>query len=187
MTLNGERESRMSGKAGWLLVALLGGRLCTMEVCAEITAPAPGDIETALADTRRPADQVKLDATRKPAALIAFAGVRAGDRIADFMPGNAYFTRILSDVVGSTGRVYAYIPTEQIANCPASEIAGAQSVGRDPGYANVTMLTGTLADFRMPELLDLIWTAHVSPERSRQRLALGSILVAESTSIKESP
>jgi predicted methyltransferase len=149
----------MSGKAGWLLVALLGGRLCTMEVCAETTGPVPRDIQTALADTRRPADQVKLDATRKPAALIAFAGVRAGDRIADFMPGNAYFTRILSDVVGSTGRVYAYIPTEQIANCPASEIAGAQSVGRDPGYANVTMLTGTLADFRMPELVDLIWTA----------------------------
>jgi predicted methyltransferase len=55
--------------------------------------------------------------------------------------------------------VYAYIPAEQIANCAASEIAGAQAVGRDPGYANVTVLTGTLADFRMPEQLDLIWTA----------------------------
>jgi predicted methyltransferase len=149
----------MSSKAGWLLVALLGGILCSVKVWAETTTPVAGDIETALADTRRPAEQVKLDATRKPATLIAFAGVRPGDRIADFMPGNAYFTRILSDVVGPTGRVYAYIPAEQMANCPASETAGAQAVGRDPGYANVTMLTGTLADFRMPEQLDLIWTA----------------------------
>jgi predicted methyltransferase len=149
----------MNNQAGWLFVALLGGTLWTTKVWAATTTPVAGNIETALSDTRRPAEQVRLDATRKPATLIAFAGVRPGDHIADFMPGNAYFTRILSDVVGPTGRVYAYIPAEQIANCPATEISGAQAVGRDPGYANVTVLTGTLTDFQMPERLDLIWTA----------------------------
>jgi predicted methyltransferase len=141
----------MSIKASWLLLTVLGSTLMRMSVA--------GDIATALSDPRRPAEQVALDPTRKPASLIAFAGVRSGDRVADFMPGNAYFTRILSDVVGSSGRVYAYIPAEQIANCPPGEIAGARAVGRDPGYANVTVLTGTLADFRVPEQLDLIWTA----------------------------
>jgi predicted methyltransferase len=149
----------MSGKAGWVLMALLGGASSTMKAWTEPTVPGAEDIAAALSDPRRPAEQVKLDATRRPASVIPFAGVRSGDHIADFMPGNAYFTRILSDVVGPTGRVYAYIPAEQIANCAASEIAGAQAVGRDPGYANVTVLTGTLADFRMPEQLDLIWTA----------------------------
>jgi predicted methyltransferase len=140
-------------------MALLGGASSTMKAWTEPTVPGAEDIAAALSDPRRPAEQVKLDATRRPASVIPFAGVRSGDHIADFMPGNAYFTRILSDVVGPTGRVYAYIPAEQIANCAASEIAGAQAVGRDPGYANVTVLTGTLADFRMPEQLDLIWTA----------------------------
>jgi predicted methyltransferase len=149
----------MRSKASWLLVGLLGSTVCTMKGWADTPVPVAGDITTALSDPRRPAEQVKLDAIRKPGSLIAFAGVKSGDRIADFMPGNAYFTRILSDVVGVTGHVYAYIPAEQIANCPPTEIAGAQAVGRDPGYMNVTVLTGTLAEFRMPEQLDIIWTA----------------------------
>jgi predicted methyltransferase len=75
------------------------------------------------------------------------------------MPGNAYFTRILSDVVGPQGRVYAFIPEEQIANCAPREIAGTQVIARDPSYSNVTVLTGSLANFHVPEQLDLIWTA----------------------------
>ena len=149
----------MISKASWLLMGLLGSMICATRGWADTTVPVEGDITRALSDPRRPAEQVNLDARRKPGALIAFAGVRSGDRIADFMPGNAYFTRILSDVVGPAGHVYAYIPAEQVVDCPPAEIAGAQAVGQDSGYANVTVLTGTLADFRMPETLDLIWTA----------------------------
>jgi predicted methyltransferase len=75
------------------------------------------------------------------------------------MPGNAYFTRIFSDVVGPTGHVYAFIPVEQIANCPSAEIAGTQAMAHDPGYANVSVLTDSLANFRTPVKLDLLWTA----------------------------
>jgi predicted methyltransferase len=146
-------------KEGWLFMGLLGVLLNATNTWADVTAPVAAEIAAALYDPRRPAEQIKLDGSRKPGSLIAFAGAKPGDRIADFMPGNAYFTRILSNVVGPAGRVYAYIPAEQIANCAASEIAGARAVGRDPSYANVTVLTSTLADFRMPEQLDLIWTA----------------------------
>jgi predicted methyltransferase len=144
---------------GFLCIALLGAALCGKSAGADTAAPGPGNIAAALSDTRRPPDQLKLDAARKPGLVIAFAGVRSGDRIVDFMPGNAYFTRILSDIVGPAGHVYAFIPSEQIANCPAREIAGARAVGRDPSYANVTVLIDALAGFRMPEKLDLIWTA----------------------------
>jgi predicted methyltransferase len=96
---------------------------------------------------------------RKPAVTVAFAGVKSGDRVADFMPGNGYFTRILSDVVGPTGHVYAFMPAEQIANCSARETAGTRAIADDPSYANVTVLTSALAEFRMPEKLDLIWTS----------------------------
>jgi predicted methyltransferase len=83
--------------------------------------------------------------------------VKAGDRIADLMSGNGYFTRILSDVAGPAGYVYAYIPTEQIAHCSPREIAGTQAIARDTSYKNVTLLTGSLANFHLPEKLDLIW------------------------------
>ena len=58
--------------------------------------PIPAVLSAAIADPRRPVDQVKLDAARKPAQLILFAELKAGDRVADFMPGNGYFTRIIS-------------------------------------------------------------------------------------------
>jgi predicted methyltransferase len=73
------------------------------------------------------------------------------------MSGNGYFTRILSDIVGSSGHVYAYIPSEQIARCSPREIVGTRAIERDSSYKNVTLLTGSLAEFRMPEKLDLIW------------------------------
>jgi predicted methyltransferase len=117
------------------------------------------DAVRALADPRRPAEQVKLDAARKPAQLIAFARLKRGDKIADFMPGNAYFTRIMSDVVGDAGHVYAFLPTEQLANCSPQEVAGTRLLEHEPGYANVSVLSDATANFRAPERLDVIWTA----------------------------
>ena len=35
------------------------------------------------------------------------AGIKSGDNVADFMPGNGYFTRILCKVVGESGHIYA--------------------------------------------------------------------------------
>jgi predicted methyltransferase len=119
----------------------------------------PTTVGSALADPRRPTEQIALDATRHPDVMVEFAAVKTGDRVADFMPGNGYFTRILSDVVGPRGRVYAIIPSEQIANCPAREIAGILSLARDRSYGNLTVLRRSLTAVRLPEKLDMIWTA----------------------------
>ena len=134
-----------------------GTSMCiSMSAHADTTAAA---ITRALADPRRPLDQVKLDATRKPAQLMAFAQLKPADAVADFMPGNAYFTRILSDVVGAHGHIYAFLPAEQIANCPPKEVAGTRALSRDASYANVSVLSDASANFRAPQKLDLIWTA----------------------------
>lgn len=115
-------------------------------------------LAAALADPRRPVDQIKLDSARMPAQLIAFAGIKAGDRVADFMPGNGYFTRIMSDLVGGGGRVYAFLPDEQLANCSPEEVAGTKALAEDPSYANVTVLNAAAAKFNI-SALDVIWTA----------------------------
>src|SRR5580658_7484212 len=143
---------RMIQRLQWLRVGLLGLSFLSNEVLADA-------LSAAIEDPRRPAAQLELDPRRKPAEVIAFAGVKPGDHVADFMPGNAYFTRIFSDVVGPGGRVYAFIPAEQVANCSAGEVAGTREIARDPTYGNVTVLTDAVAHFHAPEPLDLIWTA----------------------------
>jgi predicted methyltransferase len=149
----------MVSKLPWRFVGLLSLLSCGLNGWASATTQVPDGVASALSDPRRPTEQVELDANRKPAVTVAFAGVKPGDHVADFMPGNAYFTRILSDVVGPSGHVYAFTPAEQIANCPARETAGTRAIARDSTYANVTVLTSTLANFQMPEKLDLIWTS----------------------------
>ncbi|HEY1314464.1 MAG TPA: hypothetical protein VGE92_11335 [Steroidobacteraceae bacterium] len=140
----------------WYLTALLS--LCVCSIGRADSVPlTPVTVAAAISDPRRPDDQVKLDVARRPAISLLFSGARAGDRIADVMSGNGYFTRILSDVVGPSGHVYAFIPTEQIAHCSPREIAGTQAIVRDSSFRNVTLLTGSLADFHLPQKLDLIW------------------------------
>jgi predicted methyltransferase len=146
----------MDIETGWHLVAFLSLSMCGV-AWADAVPLTPAIVEAAISDPRRPDDQVKLDVNRKPALSVLFSEAKAGDRIADVMSGNGYFTRILSGVVGPSGHVYAYIPTEQIAHCSPSEIVGTQAIVRDPSYRNVTLLTGSLADFHVPKKLDVIW------------------------------
>ncbi len=75
-------------------------------------AATPKYVTEAVAQTTRPADQTALDAERKPAETVAFAGIRPGSKVMDLVPGQGYFTRIFSGVVGDKGWVYAYFPTE---------------------------------------------------------------------------
>jgi len=140
------------------LAALLFTALL-ISLSAHADTRVPGAVTAALADPRRPPLQVSLDAARKPAQLIAFARLKRGDKVADFMPGNAYFTRIMSVVVGDTGHVYAFLPTEQLSNCSPQEVAGTRLLEHDPGYANVSVLSDATANFRVPGKLDVIWTA----------------------------
>ena len=68
---------------------------------------------------------------------LAFAGVKPGDRIADFMSGNAYFTG--SSALWSAGAdaVYAFLPVEELENCAPAETAGTRAIDHDPRYTNV--------------------------------------------------
>jgi predicted methyltransferase len=126
---------------------------------AQSPGSAPPALAAAIADPARPAAQVALDRWRRPAQLIAFTGLGRGEWIADFMPGNAYFTRLFSRIVGPTGRVYAFLPDQQLANCAPEETAGTRALARDPRYLNVRVVVGPSDRFAVPEALDLVWTA----------------------------
>jgi len=119
----------------------------------------PAFVQAALSDPLRPVTQVERDGERKPAQIIVLSGLKPGDKVADFMPGNAYFTRIFSRLVGSSGRVYAFLPTEQLAHCSPDEVAGTTAIEHDPRYSNVTVLREAAEQFAAPESLDMVWTA----------------------------
>ena len=89
--------------------AILLSGVANAQIALVHDVAVPAYIAAAVADSARPPDQVARDANRKPGEAIAFAGLKPGDRVGDFMPGGGYFTRIFSRVVGPGGRVYAYI------------------------------------------------------------------------------
>ena len=132
--------------------------LCVVAAAPALAASSP-QVSTALSDPARPREEVQLDALRKPAEVIAFAGLKRGDRVADFMSGNGYFTRIFSRVVGPAGRVYAFIPAQQLANCSAEETVGTKALAHDTRYGNVEVLIDAADRFALPEPVDLVWTA----------------------------
>jgi predicted methyltransferase len=79
------------------------------------SAPIPADqipqpIKDAIANPDRPADDLKLDAGRKPDQMLAFFGVAPGMKVADIFAGGGYTTELLSNIVGPRGRVYSQNP-----------------------------------------------------------------------------
>jgi predicted methyltransferase len=94
-------------------------------------------IEAALASPERPAADREQDARRKPAALLAFAGIAPGMQVMDVFSAGGYYTELLSRVVGKNGKVIAY------NNPPYAKFAEKGIVARYAGnrLLNVEQLT----------------------------------------------
>ncbi|MEG3179188.1 class I SAM-dependent methyltransferase [Sphingomonas sp. LT1P40] len=121
-------------------------------LAAQKVTPA---ITAALADSSRPADQRERDAVRKPAEILAFAGVKPGHKVGDFVMGGGYWTRILSPLVGPKGKVYAYQPAEFITFRAAY---GEEQTAAVAGLSNAVAVNGSFPAFSFPEQLDVIVT-----------------------------
>lgn len=118
-------------------------------------APTPAQ-KAAVADKGRPEADVKRDAERKPAEMLEFAGVKPGDRVADFIPGAGYFTRLFAKTVGPTGKVFA------VTNPPApnaTQPPAIQAVAADPQYGNIQVVSTGIGSFKLPEPVDVFWTS----------------------------
>jgi predicted methyltransferase len=85
-------------------------------------ANIPDYIRKAVESPSRPATAKADDANRKPAELLALAGVKPGDRVVEFASFGQYFTTLLSDIVGEKGLVYMYdLPYLEARTAPASK------------------------------------------------------------------
>jgi predicted methyltransferase len=79
---------------------------------AVLAAPVATSISAAVAATDRSADNVKLDAGRKPAQVLQFLGLRSGMHVLDLFGANAYWAEIEAPVVGPKGHVTVWQPTQ---------------------------------------------------------------------------
>ena len=126
----------------------------TAGLAAGAGAPSAA-ISAAVADPARPAADTARDAERKPAQIVAFAGVKPGDTVVELMPGGGYFTRILSKTVGPKGHVYGLVP-EGFAKRPGA-LDGINALAAQ--YGNVTIMPVDLASFTIPAPADVVWTS----------------------------
>jgi len=117
--------------------------------------PPSRAILAAVADPARPAEDVARDAARKPAEVVAFAGVRPGQRIVELIPGGGYYTRILARAVGPRGHVYALV-TPAFSQRPGAldRLRAALAA-----YPNVEILVSDLGALTMAQPVDLVWTS----------------------------
>lgn len=121
-------------------------------------APVPNYIALAVADAARPDADKARDTARKPGQILAWAGLRPGMKVIDLIPGQGYFTRIISKAVGPNGRVFAYVPDELTAIAKGRPPSVSAWIGRAP-YGNTRMILRRLTEFGAPEKVDMIFTA----------------------------
>ena len=96
-------------------------------------------------------DQAKLS------ELIRFARVDAGSTVIDVYPGDGDWTRLFSDVVGSEGRVYSFVPAE-VAHFKNDPVGLMRTLAKEPGREDVDAVSSDLV--AMPEATqpaDVLW------------------------------
>jgi predicted methyltransferase len=115
----------------------------------------PPAVTAAVNDPARPQADKDRDAMRRPAAMLAASGIKSGDKVIELAPGGGYMTRLLSKLVGPTGKVYA-------ANLPTFNEkmkSGPLQITGNPTYNNVAVIEMPYSELKAPEPVDVVWTS----------------------------
>jgi predicted methyltransferase len=118
---------------------LLGLAILIFVAACAATAP---DYKTILTSADRPDADRKLDEVRKPHEVIAFYGVKKGDKVGDLFAARGYYTAVLSHVVGPEGVVYA---ANQTARPELHERV------KQPSMKNVRVIDGPFDKLALPQ------------------------------------
>lgn len=140
---------------------MIGAALLAVAGGSAVVAKAPSAnsaIATALAAPDRAKADTDHDADRKPAVMVALAGMKPGDKVGDLIPGRGYFTRIFSHVVGAGGHVYAIVPAEFIEKNPKGGDA-VKALAAEPAMTNVSVVVTPSGELVVGAPLDVVFTA----------------------------
>jgi predicted methyltransferase len=139
-------------------ILALGTALTLAHLATAAAADIPPYASAAVTDAARPDADKARDADRKPAEMVAFAGIKPGNTVIDMLPGGGYFTRIFSKAVGPKGKVYAFVPEEFVKARPQAA-DGVKAIAANTAYTNVFVLSTPLRVIAAPESADVIWTS----------------------------
>jgi predicted methyltransferase len=120
-------------------------------------APLPPSVAAAAADPARVSDKA-IDARRHGPELMAFAGVKRGDKVLELIPGAGYFTRLFSRVVGPQGHVYAIWP-KPYADEASPDVAALQAAAAKTPWGNISVMVQPAAELTAPEPVDVVFTS----------------------------
>ena len=145
---------RVPGLAALLLATAVGVAACAT------APPAPAAITTAqaIADPRRPAEDIALDAQRQGAAVLDLANIQPGWKVADIMQGAGYFTRLFIAKTGETGKVYAWSPDEFMKAKPVL-YGDSLDILQKAYPTQIVTMRSAFEDLAFPEKLDMIFTS----------------------------
>ena len=101
-----------------------------------------------------PGADALTDPTMKGPEVIAFIGVKPGDRVADIVAGR--FVRALSAAVGPKGKVYAVEPDEMVKAHP-EVVQIMKGVMAQPATANVELVQAPVNAPGLPGKLDAVF------------------------------
>jgi len=112
----------------------------------------PAYIQSAVSDSSRPEKDRQRDANREPAKVLAFAGVKPGQKIMELFPSRGYYTRLLCRVAGPSGHVYAMDLKEKDPNAESNH------TNIPPECKNTTGDNQPAGAPNFPSDLDVVWT-----------------------------
>jgi predicted methyltransferase len=136
-----------------LAPTILAAVLILPMACSDAASPnLDAVIQNAVGDPARPAGYKAADPLRKPAETLAFVGVRPGMTVGEFYPAGGYFTRMLSDIVGPSGHIYA------IENAGWNDsVKDDRAMLAEGKWKNVSLDVQPFGTVKFPKPLDLAW------------------------------
>jgi len=128
---------------------------------AASSSKVSAQIQAAVDDSGRPEVDRARDVNRKPAQVMAFAGIKSGQKIIELIPGSGYFTRMFCKIVGDSGHVYT-VNIKPTMAMPMRPGAGPRQAPPPPAPIacdNVTASAMTAAELSLPTDVDVVWTS----------------------------
>ncbi len=130
--------------------------------------PLAPPIVAALADPERPATDRARDGDRKPSQILVLTGVETAARVVDIGPGSGYYTRLLSRVVGSGGKVFAFNPTWLDTRFPKAKEGITALVAA--GYTNIENRIQPMAEIHFEAPVDLVFMSQLYHDQHVQKI-----------------
>ena len=117
-----------------------------------MTTPPP-DFAAAMAAPGRSQAHRDLDEVRRPAEILAFMGLRRGDRVLDYLTGSGYYAELMAQAVGPEGSVVGW-NTPSFNSNPQTRASLDGIVSRNP---NVSFIATPITQLAFaPEAFDFV-------------------------------